>query len=309
MASLVLELQQEALNTGSSVANLLRMAFVVARKLGVSDFEKWVSAEMNGYKDGMDIPDYRILAGSVKVFNPYHGWQPLRFGDPKWADRLSKRQIPDSIAKLENMLNDNTSKPGEFMVTFVPEVEKDLMDAMSPPRLQPATAIGSAAVQAIVDTVRNTVLDWSLKLEASGVLGENMTFSEEEKSRAPAPATPASVAYYAQTQTVIHGMQQSQIQQATTDSTQTFVQAPPDLAAVAALMTELRGQLASLNLSPELRGEIEADMLTVEAQAKSPKPRFAIIRETMHSMRSVLEQAAGGVVAAGLLAEFTRLLS
>jgi hypothetical protein len=157
--------------------------------------------------------------------------------------------------------------------------------------------------------VRNTVLDWSLKLESSGVLGADMTFSDEERQRVPEPATPAPVAYYAQNQTVIHSMQQSQVQQATTDSTQTFVQAPPDLTAVTAVITRLREQLDAFNLSAEARGEVEADIATIEAQVKSPRPRFAIIRETMHSIRAVTEQAAGSVVAAGLLAELTRLLS
>lgn len=36
MTSLVLELQRAALNSNGSVSNLLRMTFVVARKLGVS---------------------------------------------------------------------------------------------------------------------------------------------------------------------------------------------------------------------------------------------------------------------------------
>ncbi|CAN7676859.1 hypothetical protein LJR029_003292 [Caballeronia sp. LjRoot29] len=310
MASLVLELQREALNTQGSVSHLLRMAFVVARKLGVAEFEKWVDAEMNGYKDAQQLPEYRLLSGSVKVFNPYYqGWQPLRFAEPKWAERLSKRPIFDPIAKLESMVAE-TSKSGEFMVTFVPQVERDLMDAMrGGPKMQPATAISGAAVQGVIDTVRNTVLDWSLRLETSGVLGEDMTFSDEEKRRMPEPPTPAPVAYYAQNQTVIHSMQQSQVQQATTDSTQTFVQAPPDLVAVSALMARLREQLDALNMPAEARGEVEADIATIEAQAKSPRPRFAIIRETMYSMRSVIEQAAGSVVGAGLLVEFTRLLS
>jgi hypothetical protein len=308
MASLVLELQREALNTRGSVAHLLRMAFVVARKLGVGEFAKWVDAEMNGYKGAENLPEYRMLSGVVKVFNDYHGWQPLRFAEPKWAERLSKRPIFDSIAKLEDLLGD-ASKPGEFMVSFVPEVERNLMDAMVGPKMQPATAISSSSVQAVIDTVRNIVLDWSLKLESNGVLGEDMTFSDEEKERVPEPATPAPVAYYAQNQTVIHSMQQSQVQQATTDSTQTFVRAPPDLAAVTSLMTRLREQLGVLDLTTEARGEIEADIATIEAQAKSPKPRFAIIRETMHSIRSVIEQAAGSAVGAGLVVELTRLLS
>jgi hypothetical protein len=37
------------------------MALVVARKLGVKDFEKSVGAELNGYNDENAIPSYRVL--------------------------------------------------------------------------------------------------------------------------------------------------------------------------------------------------------------------------------------------------------
>ena len=35
-----------------------------------------------------------------------------------------------------------------------------------------------------MDRVRNLVLDWALDLEKNGILGEGMTFSDEEKKRA-----------------------------------------------------------------------------------------------------------------------------
>ena len=40
MASLVLQLQETALNKDTRVADVLRLALVVARKLDIADFEK-----------------------------------------------------------------------------------------------------------------------------------------------------------------------------------------------------------------------------------------------------------------------------
>jgi hypothetical protein len=40
--SLVLELQQEAMNPGVKVSDLLRKALVVATKLNVNEFKQWI---------------------------------------------------------------------------------------------------------------------------------------------------------------------------------------------------------------------------------------------------------------------------
>jgi len=41
-----------------------------------------------------------------------------------------------------------------------------------------------AQIAAVFDAVRNRILDWTLKLEAEGILGEGMTFTQKEKEAA-----------------------------------------------------------------------------------------------------------------------------
>ena len=53
----------------------------------------------------------------------------------------------------------------------------------------PTLVIRVSQIYGIVEAVRNIVLEWSLKLETNGILGEGITFSKEEKTRA------ASVTY------------------------------------------------------------------------------------------------------------------
>lgn len=79
MDSIVIELQRDALNRQIPVSDLFRKAYVVARKLGVSDFEKWAESELNGYEDMQHIPGYRQITGAVKAWNQYHGWQSVFF--------------------------------------------------------------------------------------------------------------------------------------------------------------------------------------------------------------------------------------
>lgn len=56
------------------IRNLLRKAYLAARKLKLQEFEDWINHEWNGYKDLDKIPDYRLLRGELKAWNPDHGW-------------------------------------------------------------------------------------------------------------------------------------------------------------------------------------------------------------------------------------------
>lgn len=300
--ALVLELQREALNKNSTVADLLRLALVVARKLGVTEFEQWIDAELNGYKAGSPpVPAYRKLTGALKCWNPYNGWIPLHSRDPAMDAKLSKRATTQSIGELESM-KPSGKDGGTFIMHFPKELEAQLMSGMDI-ELQPALLVGGAQLHGVIDAVRNIVLDWSLKLEAAGVLGEDMTFSHEEKDRAAG----SSVQYQIENQTVIHGMSHSQLQQGTAGSTQVFLAPPLDLKAVAALVRELRDALPGAGLPPDTRAEVEADLTTVEAQTRSPKPRLPIIKEALRSARAVLEGAVGGAAGTALPALIDRL--
>lgn len=48
MEGIVLELEREALDENVSIEVLLRKAYLVARKLKLTDFEEWINNEQNG---------------------------------------------------------------------------------------------------------------------------------------------------------------------------------------------------------------------------------------------------------------------
>jgi hypothetical protein len=50
--------------------------------------------------------------------------------------------------------------------------------------MPPYRFISHNQLAGIVDTVRTIIVEWSLKLEAEGILGAGMTFSESEKKKA-----------------------------------------------------------------------------------------------------------------------------
>ncbi|MDP7903022.1 hypothetical protein QWI44_20460, partial [Acinetobacter pittii] len=68
--SIVLQLQELAVDPNSNIEELLNKALLVARKLKIKKFRKWCENELEGY-DKENIPDYRVIKGQLKVFNPY----------------------------------------------------------------------------------------------------------------------------------------------------------------------------------------------------------------------------------------------
>lgn len=286
MTSIVLELQRAALDPGRTVSSLLRHAKVVARKLGVADFEAWVDAELNGYKDEA-VPEYRRLRGEIKAYNPYHGWIPVMLQNAEHAEGMTNAPTSQALPIIEDLLSEKGNQQVLYR-NFPPTIEQMLMRGMSL-RLQPVLHISASQLQGILESVRNLVLDWALKLEEAGVLGENMTFSNEEKEKGRAETHH----YQIQNQTVIHGMSQSQVQQGTSHSTQTY-QSAVDLSKLHDVMDCIKALLPSLKLAPEQESEAKAELATLEAQKLSPKPKTSVIRESLHSLRTILESAAGG---------------
>ena len=56
----------------------------------------------------------------------------------------------------------------------------------------------SGAVKAIIEAVKNALLNWTLELEKKGIIGEDLTFSTEEKEVAKEMSTSVTN-YYGQT--------------------------------------------------------------------------------------------------------------
>lgn len=181
MSSIVIELQRESLEPGHRVADILRKALLVARKLGVVEFKKWVTRELNGYGVDDEIPQYRYVVGEVKAHNPYCGWIPIVIGDPEMAALVKRQRITQPIGDLESLVGE--SEGGFLKLRFSTALELELMKGMDVP-FQPVLHIGKNQIASIVDMVRSAIVEWTLRLEEEGLMGEDYTFSAAEKIKA-----------------------------------------------------------------------------------------------------------------------------
>lgn len=274
MTGLVLELQRDCLN-GVKVSVLLQKSLVIAKKLNITEIGEWLDKELNGYySENDDIPTYRVITGKVEMWNPYHGWQPIFFNDNRMEEHYSKRKNWQSVAELESLI---TRDDATLEMPFPHDVAHHLMKSVGH-QLPPTLIVAQTQIVKILDTVRNKILDWSLELEQQGILGEGMSFSNEEKQK----AQQVHITNH------IDSMHNSQLQQGSSDLTQSFnlTATQNDLKPV---IEELKSFVSNPNLKPEQVEEVNEAIATLEIQKKSAKPKLAIIRESVESAKGIMD--------------------
>lgn len=186
MNKIVLDLQQEAISKESDILNLLRKAYLVARKLKLSEFEEWINNELNGYKGEAIIPDYRKVRGEIKAWNPYNGWIPVILQNDNIAKKFEEHLVPYSIPNLKNVYDN--SKNNTAILQFGANMNQFLSSSCDF-NTKYALVIGTNQIYNIMETVRNIVLDWAITLEENGIIGEGLQFTDIEKDIASSTAT------------------------------------------------------------------------------------------------------------------------
>ncbi len=297
MSSLVIELQRDTLDPKIAASDLLRKALVVSRKLKVKEFQDWIELELNGYKS--QPPDYRKIQGEIKVWNPYNEiWMPIVFSDPEEAEILSGSNLVQPVGELE-ALADNKLSSSFFHIPFSKDIESKFMKSNEYPST-PTRLVDYSRIHGILDQIRNTVLQWALKLEEDGIIGDGMSFSDKEKEKA------AEIHY--QIGNFISNISHSQIQQGAISSKQEVEITSENKEVLRELLKNYSEAKEKLELEPEKRNELEADMQSLSSQLDSPKPKFAVIQSCLKSVKSVLENAGGSVVGSLLLEQIKNVL-
>lgn len=182
--SIVLELQQQASDSEKNILDLLRKALLVATKLNLVEFKQWVQNELNGYKGG-ELPSYRQVHAQVKGKNPYHGLIPIGFPDKEMERTLSAVPIRDSVSALYDLIENR--KPTDVLHMQMPfEAQRMVSQLLDSPfrDIEVYWVLQRSQIVEILDTVRNTILEWALKLEGEGIVGNGISFSEDEKQKA-----------------------------------------------------------------------------------------------------------------------------
>jgi hypothetical protein len=289
LESIVAELQREAISSSSNISVLLRKALFVARKLKVTEFENWLVQEMNGYKVSSrdEIPDYREIVGHVQYLNPYHGWSPVIIKDERVVDLFEKNKVVQPVTEIEDLVNSDYEDLSMKLPQGIQNILSDYFNETAQFQLR----FGKSQAKQIIDTVRNIILEWSLKLEEDGIMGEGLSFSDKEKQEARKQNY--NINHF---NAPVSGIQ---FQQNTVNSTQTMTNGI-DLGQISEFISKLKENLNQAGLSEEQQSVVESEVETISAELVSAQPQPTVIQKSLQSIRTMLEGAGGNVIASGL---------
>jgi hypothetical protein len=179
--SIVLELQQDIVRGTESASNILRKARLAAKKLGLSDFENWIVLEADGYQSRAvnSLPRYRWVPASPKFKNPYLGWCPIIVQQPDLREVCQTIPFYQSVNEIESLVTSGD----KIMCHYPDSIDRVLRDALDL-QFEICAVMSSASIKNIIELVKNTLLDWAVDLEKSGITGEGFSFAQEERQEA-----------------------------------------------------------------------------------------------------------------------------
>lgn len=170
---LVEELRNDIVNPNNKLSDALRKAKILASILKDKEFKKWIDNELNGYKNENELPEYRVLSTqNFGTFSGSFGSGAKNVGVPIWKmpDDFQKQwsvsKFTNGIRELESLAEEGQQKslirkwPAEAVALWNMKYEEDsdynLVGAYS--------EISKSAIEAIIDTTRNKLLDFILEL-------------------------------------------------------------------------------------------------------------------------------------------------
>lgn len=291
---LIHQIQADAVDSSKSVVQVVRTAKIAASKLGLTEAIDWIDNELNGYptSDPKKLPAYRVTHGECQGWNPYHGWLPVIIQDSKIHELFCITGIRQPLASVEDLIRDPDSASP---VMPYGHLQQEALRKFTGQNTKFQLKLSRATATHILDGVRSQVLDWSLELEAAGVLGENMSFKHDERQAAQT----LTQTIYVQNAGVIGNVSD----QASVSITQT---ANIDVGQAKQLIDQI------IPLVQQLPEALQTQLVPVIQQSSEclsqRSPDQGRLRELLTSARNICEGAAGSILATGIAASLTSLL-
>lgn len=270
------------------------MAKVVAVKLDLKNFRLWVDAELDGYLDQIPIPAYREIRGEMRAVNPIRGLIPVVFPDDEIGRNCSSTLVRQKISEIERLAQTD----GPLRMVMADSLQLLLQNSFQQD-MEFRLIVPSSAFTGIVESVRNAILDWSLQLEESGIKGEGMSFSMEDKQLAHS----ASVTYKIDHIENFTGNMGSVSGAATVHASSS---AGIDSAGLVALSEQIRLVSHNLGLPPEQVEILEKRLIDLEDAAKCKQPEPARIKSVLIGIKGILKSGASSLLVHGALREISK---
>lgn len=296
MGSIVRELQSSLLNPSSDILSILRTAHIIASKLELTEFDEWIQNELKGFRDN-DInkfPNYRVVHGRLKAFNPMRGWIPIQCSNEELEETLCQKNIGISMPELLSLVK--SIKEDDVGIHFSHKQSNRLCEMSDLGFLtECALHVNKSQFFGIIESVRNHLLEWTLELEKQGILGDDLVFSETETVTAQS-VSPSINYYYG---SVIQG-NASNSQISSGDKTKFIL----SVDSVKEALNTIRNQVNNEKIEREDKEQIYEMISDIDEKIqKNKKP--GVIRSALIGLKDFCIQVGANVTAALIIKQMT----
>lgn len=296
--SLTIELHEAALNEDVSASKLVRLALVLATKLKDAEIVSWCQKELNGYKNGDKVPEYRVLHGELYGSDEWGRKLPCTIVDnPKQQEQLMRCPFSYPVAEIEHMVQGGTKA---LEVSFHPRDEQHLREIFKgTTKVFRIVQIGGC--RKILDAIRQHIFEWTIALQEKHLDVEGSF----EEGKVTAAASPDGLEAKGSTITATNLFQIGEIssspfQVQPVASPQTVSYEKLDIAAISRMIGALSNALAVAK-HPDL-DDLKSEVETIRQLLAAPKRKHSWIAEGLGSVRRILEETAGHLAAEGIKA-------
>lgn len=197
----ILEIQQLARKSSTDIVDLVRSAYIVAKKLGLQDFADWCNAELEGYLEHPNVSVFKYReVGTIQVIDADDNVRCIPYSNKGQQKGVGLKFIsdglPDLVKKIKNKKNIILDFPPGFIEHYQDLVLANRVDYAVQHIIYGIQAhynkledvmsllVSEFEIHQILNAVQKKILDWSLECEAQGILGKEWQFSPKEKAMA-----------------------------------------------------------------------------------------------------------------------------
>jgi hypothetical protein len=301
MKSIVRQLQLEASNSETSVVSLLSKAKIIAVKLELNDFLSWIKNETEGYniKTSDELPPYRVVGGHLRAFNPFHGWQPIIFQDSKIENLLSTKGVTQSIGELESIYRSSkTGKP--LCISINSEATREIIKAIKV-EVEIRFFVDRSEVAGILDGVRNSILDWSLKLDEMGILDKDLDFSDDDKKRVLKKKNLSQINIIGNFTGNIGDISKNK-------SVSVGINQEISIKEINNLLKQIKKYSSKIKLNKGNRKKFNKTVSDLDEELKKDEPEQSRIINILKTLKNILESAMGSILAYGIIEMIQKMI-
>ena len=167
--SLVSDLIKEVVDSSSDLSQVLRKAQVLGSELRSEELKVWSGAELDGYGNDDELPDYRVSVGSnfgnfVGMFGTQANGMPIPLGNlPKGYQGKTNLELRQGVAALDAMFKSEADHQQVWKADAIAAVAGKIYTDMN--MISAWMPISKATIAGVLDSVRHRLLNFLLKLK------------------------------------------------------------------------------------------------------------------------------------------------